>query len=335
VLRVADAGAKMFDTTGSSHLDAARAKVWPDADWKGFKDDMPVRHLDVLSNAQRKIRILDCTHHDLDDHTVQYLRRVIRKSTLQGITCCVIASNKTETDDALMEMVYAIYPLFMFAKFLKGGRNSLEIADSLDDYLFRRSAVNYFKLLKEDAFEIWFPDAFLGDLYMEYINAECPSCGKNVFAATGLVPLWLDAGEHLDIYDAVESFRTRLHLRGFSECEDLLPNGVPPIIEQTKDFDGIQATPISGNVDGSNNQAIFTADCPACAKPFNNASLVAEVRDPFVRRPGYKLRENLKYCLIRQKSLVWDYDFVEAYKHDTALYEMAGTPEPRWTRRQS
>lgn len=320
----------MFDTKGSKHLEAARLKVWPDTEWKPFKDEMPVRHLDVVSNEGRKLRIFDCTHENLSEESVSYLRRVVRKSMLSGITCCVIATNKTNANHDLMQAIYAIYPLFMFARFLKGGRNVLEVAAELDDGLFRRSALNFFDLLRKDAFALCDPHCFIGNQYLEYMKAECPHCGITIFVATGVIPLWLDGGTTADIYKEVRSLRNRLHIRPLSECYDLMASGVPEPAMRTKAIKGTQASPIRMNETPDDGNFGYSAHCPVCAKVIDGDAFIDQVRAPFIHRPGGKFFERMSYLLIMERGLHWDYDHMEAYKFDPDLYHEAGMMEPRW-----
>lgn len=307
-------------------LAEAARKVWPDALWKQVPHhSVPVVHLDVKTGSGHKWRIFDCTHDALNEAQIAYLRSVIFKSTHHDIVCVVVSIKDTETEEALYENVYAVHPGFMATRLATRISNDLEILDSPEDVLTKMPILEFFINIEQGNVQFEGHRAYLGNLFIEYINHYCKKCQRDLFIATGMIPTAGNAE-----YE-VSEYGREVHHIGIDECAQYLDKEALQKLSQVDDLAGIPVAPLVW-IDGKGKAAgSFQSICPFCDSKQKNGALAFNIRLDKLDNSRTDRARTFKYVQIMEDGFIWDYDLVESRKGDPDLFSEIGIIHPGWT----
>lgn len=315
--------------TGSKpnrQLAEAGNEVWPQTSWKQvLRRTVPVVHLDVETGAGRRWRIFDCTHDDLDDDQIAYLRSVIVKTMRMDVICLVISEKATETEEALYESIYAVHPGFVAARLKSPNSSMLEVLDAPDCVLATISAQDFFKNIENGHFQFEGHRAYLGNRFIEFVNHYCRKCQRDLFCATGMIATQGDAAREVAEYG-----RNVAHF-GIDECTPYLNEAALQKLAQHAEISGIPVAQLVW-VEGKGDKAGgFQSQCPACKTMQKNGALAFNIRLDKLDNPRTDHARTFKYLPITEASFMWDYDLVESRKFDPELFDDIGYRRPGWT----
>lgn len=261
-------------------LQQSAKEKWPSFIWKNFLGETPIRHFDLTTEENSKVRVIDCTtQENLDKKQLDHLRRVISKTIAKDIFVVLISDRETANYEAIFDWTYASHPMYLHAYFQDGSYDHLVYEDYNGVQKFSlRDFLNCVEEMDDTTFfDDWeaYGDRFPYDekhCGLEFVKMPCWMCKGDIYCISGFVlpdrkvEDWQSYGwryyEHIPL----------------NECSPILAEKIAEYYKECKELQNLKIAQIEYRYVKAHKKKEHVAVCPLCNITISSFTVCSEHR---------------------------------------------------------